>query len=133
MTYLLDTNAWIRLFRFPEKIRADVRRILAGERLFGLSTFSLIEVAQKNAEAPELLGLSVGIDVWFDFAVPESRIRLLPVTPRIAAKAYDLGDDFHGDPADRIIVATGIIHNLTLVTSDKQLLKCKLIQSLSTV
>ena len=31
-----------------------------------------------------------------------------------------LGDDFHRDPADRIIVATARCHDLTLITADER-------------
>jgi hypothetical protein len=34
----------------------------------------------------------------------------------------DLLNPIHGDPADRIIAATAVVHQLTLVTSDEKLL-----------
>ena len=34
----------------------------------------------------------------------------------------DLLNPIHGDPADRIIAATAVVHRLTLVTSDEKLL-----------
>ena len=132
MTYLLDTNAWLRLFRSPGEISPDVRRRLNGESTLALSPFSLIEVAQKHAKAPEKIGLGKPIGKWFELALPGSIIRLLPITPAIAAKAYDLGTEFHGDPADRIIAATAITHHMTLVTSDKLLLSYAGLDSLST-
>jgi PIN domain nuclease of toxin-antitoxin system len=35
-----------------------------------------------------------------------------------ASKPNDLSKDFHGDPFDRIIVATAAALNLTLITAD---------------
>jgi PIN domain nuclease of toxin-antitoxin system len=49
--------------------------------------------------------------------------RLMPVlniTGEIAARCYALGN-FHGDPADRIITATALVHGLTLVTRDEKI------------
>lgn len=52
MNFLLDTNAWLRLFQFPGEIATEVRSRLNREDVLGLSPFSLIEIAQKNAPCP---------------------------------------------------------------------------------
>jgi PIN domain nuclease of toxin-antitoxin system len=39
----------------------------------------------------------------------------------IAVKATQLGREFHGDPADRLIVATAILEAATLVTKDERI------------
>ncbi len=49
-------------------------------------------------------------------------IRELPLTGDIAILAGEL-DALHGDPADRMIVATAIAHDATLMTADENLLK----------
>jgi PIN domain nuclease of toxin-antitoxin system len=36
----------------------------------------------------------------------------------VMQEAYSLPDEFHQDPADRIIVATARIHDLTIITGD---------------
>jgi PIN domain nuclease of toxin-antitoxin system len=48
----------------------------------------------------------------------------IPLTGEIAIKAVSL-ETLHGDPADRFIVATAIIHGATLVTADRALLRWK--------
>ena len=45
----------------------------------------------------------------------------IPVTGAIGIAAVTL-PDLHGDPADRIIVATALAHDATLLTADRQLL-----------
>jgi len=132
MRYLLDTNAWLRLFQYPGEINATVRATINAEEILGLSPFSLIEVAQKNASPRCDLNLRVPLEQWFPLALPPNRLRVLRITPEIAAKAYDLGSDFHGDPADRVIVATSLINNLILVTSDNRLLDNPRVDTLST-
>jgi PIN domain nuclease of toxin-antitoxin system len=127
VNYLLDTNAWFRLMDRPDVIRKSVLKTLSGEIMLGLSTFSLLEVAQKNHKH-ELL--TVSLEKWFEIALPPGLIQVFPLTPGIARKAYELGEDFHGDPADRVITATALAYNLTLVTSDRKLLAYDPLRSL---
>jgi PIN domain nuclease of toxin-antitoxin system len=49
------------------------------------------------------------------------KIEVLSITPEIAAKSAIAEFCPHGDPADRIIAASTIIHKATLVTSDRKL------------
>lgn len=132
MRFLLDTNVWLRFFHFPQGIKVSVRTHLLQETSLGLSTFSLVEVAQKNAKSPAGLGVGSSTVDWFERALPERLIQLIPITPEIAAKAYDLGESFQGDPADRIIAATAIVRNLTLVTSDKKLISSRVVKTIPT-
>ena len=59
-----------------------------------------------NASLKEMIGLS-----------------LVPVTPEISLQSCDLAGYTHGDPADQIIIATAIYHQVTLATGDKAMLK----------
>jgi len=45
----------------------------------------------------------------------------LPVTGEIGIRAAQL-EGFHGDPADRLIMATALHHGATLMTLDKKIL-----------
>jgi PIN domain nuclease of toxin-antitoxin system len=49
-------------------------------------------------------------------------IRELPLTGEIAILAGEI-ENLNGDPADRIIAATAIAHNATLMTADANLLQ----------
>jgi PIN domain nuclease of toxin-antitoxin system len=49
-------------------------------------------------------------------------VRELPVTGEIAILAAEL-ENLNGDPADRIIAATAIAHDATLMTADQKLLQ----------
>ena len=46
----------------------------------------------------------------------------------IRSLAIKLG---HDDPADRFLVATAMVHDLTLVTADRRLLKSRLVATLA--
>lgn len=50
------------------------------------------------------------------------RCQTVEMSHTIAAAAYGLPDDFHPDPADRILVATAREHGLTLLTADRKIL-----------
>ncbi|GAC1548724.1 MAG: type II toxin-antitoxin system VapC family toxin [Candidatus Velthaea sp.] len=45
-----------------------------------------------------------------------------PVSSEIAIRAAFLPDDFYGDPADRMIVATAVVRKASLVTRDERIL-----------
>lgn len=46
-------------------------------------------------------------------------MRLLELTPAIAARTNQLPEGCHGDPFDRAIVATAAALDLTLITADQ--------------
>ena len=56
---------------------------------------------------------------WFEKALHQSGIILLPITPAIAARAIDL-HEHHSDPQDRIIIASAIEHNAKLMSDDSK-------------
>jgi len=49
------------------------------------------------------------------------------VTPRIAAEVARLPEDFHRDPADRIIAATCRVQRIPLLTADQGILRSGLV------
>ncbi len=68
--------------------------------------------------------LDMDLSVWRNDFMEQGLIEL-PVTGEIGIKAAGL-EQFHGDPADRLIAATALLHSLTLITADEKLLGCKL-------
>jgi PIN domain nuclease of toxin-antitoxin system len=48
----------------------------------------------------------------------------LPLTGEIGIRAAEL-DGFHGDPGDRMLAATAIVHDAVMVTGDQQILDWK--------
>jgi PIN domain nuclease of toxin-antitoxin system len=64
------------------------------------------------------------LSVWRNDFIEQGLIEL-PVTGEIGIKAAGL-EQFHGDPADRLIAATALLHSLTLITADEKLLNFKL-------
>ena len=66
---------------------------------------------------------------WMDAAFDSEEIHLLPLTPAVAVNSTELGE-FHGDPADRLIVATAISHGAMLVTRDERIRSSHLVRVL---
>jgi PIN domain nuclease of toxin-antitoxin system len=56
-----------------------------------------------------------------DQALSYPGVRLLPLSPDIAAESANLPREFHKDPADQIIVATSRILGAALVTADEKI------------
>ena len=116
MTYLLDTHAWVQRaggVALPP-LAEETMRVAEGE--LALADISLWEVA-KLVEL-DRLEMAVSLDEFFQTAItPE--LRVLPITPAIAAKVAQLESlGFHKDPADQLIVATALVHGLRLISND---------------
>jgi PIN domain nuclease of toxin-antitoxin system len=67
------------------------------------------------------LNLNPDQESWFS-ANLESPVSLAPLTAEISLASCRL-PDFHGDPADRVIVATAITLGIPLITADEKILK----------
>jgi len=60
-----------------------------------------------------------------DFTRALSRVHVWPLDLAICNKIADL--DFRSDPADEIIAATSVVHNIPLLTRDSIIRKSKLV------
>ena len=54
-----------------------------------------------------------------------ARLHVWPLTAEVARASTRL--DIHSDPADELIAATSVVHNLPLLTRDRRLLRSKLV------
>ncbi|HEX9365865.1 MAG TPA: type II toxin-antitoxin system VapC family toxin, partial [Vicinamibacterales bacterium] len=73
------------------------------------------------------LSLDVPLEEWLEAAAHPRSVRLLPISPRIAAGVAALPDTFHRDPADRIIVAASRAHRIPVLTHDDRIRKSGLV------
>lgn len=110
--YLLDTSAWLCTYHEPERLSTKARQLVQGSEWLGLASISLWEVATKVSTGK--LPLPIPLDEWFRAALPR-KIRLLDLSPQVAVEVHRLSGSMHADPADRIIAATAIVHNLTIL------------------
>lgn len=121
---LLDTHAWVWWVQGDARLgRHIVRKLdeLPADDRPAISDISLWEVATLASlgriEFPGTL------ESWFAIAANPKTVRILPITPRIAAEVARLPDSFHRDPADRLIVATSRVHGLRVLTKDMAIAK----------
>jgi len=114
---LLGTHTWLWWVqgtsaslpaRAAERIRtADV---------VAVASVSCLEVAWLAKKGRIVLPGSV--ESFFEEALDKAGLRLMPLTPSIAAKSAAL-PDLHRDPIDRVIVATAIEHGAELIPKDE--------------
>jgi PIN domain nuclease of toxin-antitoxin system len=114
---VLDTHAWLWWVSAPQKLSAKAVAAIEYAKTVGLCPISCWELSTKVATGK--LTLDRDLAVWVAQALARPRLEVLPLTPSIATAAGQLGlQGFHGDPADRLIVATALAHGAHLVTKD---------------
>jgi PIN domain nuclease of toxin-antitoxin system len=60
---------------------------------------------------------------WFRRFLDGAGVRLVPLSIEAAIRSSFLPDTFHGDPADRLLVATARELDVPLVTRDRRILR----------
>jgi PIN domain nuclease of toxin-antitoxin system len=118
MTYLWDTHALIWAMENAPELPAAARQAATQHGENAVCGISLWEVACLVDK--KRIRFSIPLADWMDEV--SRRMPVLNITGEIAARSYALGK-FHGDPADRIITATALIHGLTIVTRDERISK----------
>lgn len=121
---LLDTHAWI-WFRLGEKqafrpSTIEAIQQAADHSLLKVSVISVWEAAMLVSKGRVQLGSPVS--EWVRRALSAPGLLLADLSPEIAVEACYLPGEFHGDPADRLIVATARIGGATLYTKDRSIL-----------
>ena len=127
---LLDTHAALWVEIAPERLSLRVRARLhdaeeAGEPI-AISCMTLWEIAYKNAQ--NRLELFVPCDEFLKELANDFLI--LPIDRHIANSAAGFPDPFPRDLMDRLITATALVNDLTLITVDEKIHKaslCKLL------
>jgi len=121
---LLDTHAWfwLRLGEAAAFRRASMTAIqgAADRSALRVSVISVWEIAMLAGKGRVQLGLPT-LD-WVRRALAAPGLALADLTPEIAVEACGLPGEFHGDPSDRIIVATARVTGATLYTKDRSIL-----------
>ena len=122
---LLDTHVLVWLDEAnprlgPGAIKKIDAAFQAGNAMVSAISFWEVSMLVRKGR----IRLELDLRVWRNDFMQQGLIEL-PVTGEIGIKAAGL-EQFHGDPADRLIAATALQHSLTLITADEKLLSCKL-------
>ena len=121
---LLDTHTWIWLFNGSTELsKSAIEQIdfAANQGKVFIPAISVWELSMLVAKSR--VNLSQSIHQWINNSLSQPGVNLSPILPEIAIESSFLPGDFHGDPADRIIVATARINNLIVFTRDKKIIK----------
>lgn len=116
---MLNLDTHILIFALTDKLRKSERSLLV-EHTWGIADIVLWELAKLTQ-----LGR---IDLDLTDPVVEnviSTIHVWPLDLEIARTSTEL--DFSADPTDELIAATSIVHQVPLMTRDKQIRKSRLV------
>jgi PIN domain nuclease of toxin-antitoxin system len=122
---LLDTHYWIWLQAgakhqlTPKTVRMIEQAAARGSML--LSVISVWELGVLEAKGR--IRLQSPCAQWVREALATPGLSLAPLTPEIALESSRLPGSFHGDPADRIIVATARSLGARLLTRDMKMIE----------
>ena len=127
---LLDTHVWLWWLlgqpELPAAERDALDTLAAAGTPPALSAISLWE-AQMLA-AKDRLEVDSPLSKWLPFAAATETVCLLPLDVSVILALDGLPKGFHGDPADRIIVATARAHGLPLATRDARIRRSRTVK-----
>lgn len=123
---MLDTHVIFWLLTTGERLSGRAREMILQARIAGeeivYSPVSLYEIAYASHRNRMLLNAPIA-----DFVKAiQSRLEMTALTAEIVVCAAQLPDSFHGDPIDRIITATAIVMDCTLITKDEKIREANL-------
>lgn len=125
---LLDTHAWVSWVERDRRLDPRTLDALDGlppDARPYLCDISLWEVAMLLEL--KRLALDIPLEEWLEASAHPRTVRLLPITAAIAAETAVLPTTLHRDPADRLIVATCRVMGLSILTSDRRILRSRLV------
>ena len=121
---LLDTHIWVWLMEGQVDLKPALRHRIESCATHGellVSAISIWEVGMLEVKGR--LTLEQECMDWVRDALAAPGIKLAPLELAIAVASSRLPGDFHGDPADRIIVATARAYVCPLVTMDQAIIE----------
>lgn len=129
MRVLLDTHVWLWWLTAASPLSAAERAELdraAEDRELCIAAISMWEVQILHAKGR--LELPLPFAEWLSRATDEAMICTLPLDRDVVIAVDGLPDSFHGDPADRIIVATARAHAISLATRDAAIRRARVVR-----
>jgi len=123
LSAVLDTHAWVWFLQASPKLgrraKSAIERALGHDGIV-ISAMTPWEIALLAASGRLPFSRDVGDWLHEHIAIPGTRLQ--PLSIEIAVESTRLPGPLHGDPADRLIVATARCLELPLLTADSRLL-----------
>ena len=107
---------WLTPGSLLSRAERDALDAAAGRRELFLPAISLWEAQMLHAK--RRFELPLPFAEWLARAVDDRMVSVLPLSVEVVLALDALPASFHGDPADRLIVATARAHALPLATHD---------------
>ena len=118
---VLDTHVLVWAAGADRKLGRKARALIDQHWVLGKVAVAAIAFWEIGMlQARRRLDLSSEVSEWRDELLAAGVIEL-PLDGMVAVRALDL-DGLPGDPADRFIVATALVHGASLMTADEKLL-----------
>lgn len=121
---LLDTHVWVWLMLGDGRLGGASRRVLeeaVPDNRVLVSVISIWEIAMLESKGR--LTLTADCESWVRDAFDAPGVKLAELTPHIAISSTRLPGIFHGDPADRMLMATARESDAILLTADEAILQ----------
>lgn len=119
MTVLLDTHALVWWKAGGDRLSRAAARAIERADVVLVSPLSCWEVAALHRQGR--LRLDREPVVWVRDLLRSERVAVADLTPEAAAWAGTLGDEFPGDPIDRLLCATAQDLRVPMITKDERL------------
>jgi len=117
--YLLDTHVILWIAENSPKISQEARQVLCKDDLKYVSIASAWEVAIKISRGNfDLIG---GLSE-FHKIIDYNEFEILPVKKAYLSRLTDMAF-IHKDPFDRLIIATAMVEEMTIITTDENIHK----------
>ena len=119
---VLNTHVWWWTVSEPAQLSRKARQLITKmpPEQRAIASISIWEFAMMVTRGR--IELTISPDEWLDYAINKIGLTILELNSKIALESCNLPGNFHKDPADRIIVATARIHNMTLITKDQKII-----------
>lgn len=115
---VLDTHIWHWwINQIPGKLSSSTIALIEEADVVGVSAISCFEMAWLVRHGR--IDLDMTLDEWLRQIEANHSVDFLPVTHWIGARAVAL-PEHHKDPQDRIIIATALHHQASLISFDAQ-------------
>jgi PIN domain nuclease of toxin-antitoxin system len=121
MKILLDTHVLIWAQQDSPRLGKEARQCLISlSNELWVSSISSLEVARLVYGNRLELGKTT--QDWIQKSIQSLGAKSCFVDHSVAIESYLLPEPFHPDPADRLLVATARLHEMTLMTADERIL-----------
>jgi PIN domain nuclease of toxin-antitoxin system len=120
---LLDTHIWIWLMLGNSELKPElvvlIEQVARNSQLYisDISTWELSMLVAKGR-----IQLKQDVLQWIQLALKVPGLQCLPLSVEVLVESSRLPGTCHGDPADRMLIATARHHGLCLITRDEKIL-----------